>query len=475
MTRRITPKPHRIRSLSVVLSLVLPVIFFLEPIQAHASAPGYGPIPVGSQIVTSIAPSPLDGFWVQLDGDITTQPSGTIVTDGAPKYENFPKDGSIIAVPGTKGYWIVTPLGEIASRGPGVPVLCEGHLSNCSGFPSEPTNSEIIVGAAATPSGQGLWAVDRSGVVWTAGDAQHFGDVQNERVITGMAATLSGNGYYVVASDGGVFSFGDAVFYGSTGGNRPGGHNVTGIAVSVDNNSQINGYWLVADDGGILTFGGAPFFGSSGGNDGGSKVISMVSFPGVSPNTPPRQTEGYAWVHANGRVQVVYRPTIESTVVLQNVSSGNVMDVLGASKVAGTRLQQSVPDRGPSQMWRMAKPGTAHVTELINVNSGLCAETPGDNVYNQLVQAPCVRGVARQRWIVLTEPEGTVFLSVLHPDWALSVNAGHAGSGIVLWPYRGVPLPIFSWTLIPVPSAIIEEPDGGDPKNSMTAWSGPQK
>ncbi len=451
MTSQITPKLHRIRSLSVVLSLLLARILFLEPIQAHASAPGYGPLPVTTQVVTSIAPSPTGGFWVQLDGDITTSPSQTIVKDGAPQYENFPKDGSIIAVPGTNGYWIVTPSGEIASRGPGVPVLCEGRLSNCSDYPSEPTSQEIIVGAAATPSGQGLWAVDRSGTVWTAGDAQHFGDVPDENVVTGIAATLSGKGYYVVGSDGGVFSFGDAVFYGSTGGKRPGGHDLVGIAVSVNKDSQINGYWLVGDDGGIHTFGGAPFYGSSGGNNGGSKVISMVAFPGVSPNTPAQQTEGYAWVHANGRVQVVFRPPVESRVVLRNEYSGNVMDVLGASKEGGTRLQQSIPDGGPSQMWRMVKPGNANVVELINVNSGMCAETPGNNVYSQLVQAPCVRGAARQSWSVLTESGGTVFLSVLHPNWALSVNTGSAGSSILLSPYRGVSLPSFSWTLIPVP------------------------
>ncbi len=71
-------------------------------------------------------------------------------------------------------------------------------------------------------------------------------------------------GYYIVAADGGVLSFGDAKFYGSTGGNKPGGHNLTGIAISIDANRNINGYWLVADDTTVPTFGDAPFWGPPG-------------------------------------------------------------------------------------------------------------------------------------------------------------------------------------------------------------------
>jgi hypothetical protein len=237
--------------------------------------------------------------------------SGTYAKDGAPTYENFAGRGNIVAVPGTRGYFIVTPEGAIISRGSNVPVLCNGRLSNCSGFPSNPSSGQIIVGVAATPTGEGFWAVGRDGKLLTAGDARPYGDAQGQGVITGIAATLSGNGYYIVASDGGVFSFGDAVFYGSTGGKRPGGHNLTGIAVSVDAQSQINGYWLVGDDGGVHTFGAAPFWGSSGGNDGGSKVISIVSFPGPSDvrcDCPADETQGYAWVHANGQIEAVFRP-----------------------------------------------------------------------------------------------------------------------------------------------------------------------
>ncbi len=83
---------------------------------------------------------------------------------------------------------------------------------------------------------------------------------------------------------------------------------MTGLAVSINASGHINGYWLVADDGGVFTFGGAPFWGSTGGNDGGSRVISIVSFPWLIVPGPSPRTEGYAWVHANGSIGAAWRP-----------------------------------------------------------------------------------------------------------------------------------------------------------------------
>jgi hypothetical protein len=117
----------------------------------------------------------------------------------APPTTNYPHRGNIVAVPGTHGYWIVTADGKIISRGNGVPTLCEGELSKCSNFPSSPTGSQIIVGVASTPTGNGLWAVGRDGSLWTAGDAQPFGDEKDQprAVPTGIVGTPSGNGYYI--------------------------------------------------------------------------------------------------------------------------------------------------------------------------------------------------------------------------------------------------------------------------------------
>jgi hypothetical protein len=253
-------------------------------------------------VLTSIAAAPAGGFWVQVET------GGTVAVDGAPNFGSIDLGGSIAAIPGRNGYFIVSSGGRIFARGD-APQLCDGLLSDCSGFPKNAVASQSIVGAAATPSGNGLWALSRDRKVWTAGDARSHGDVQSDPSIpTGIAATPSGNGYYIVMKDGGVFSFGDALFYGSNGGKPPGGHPVTGIAQSIGDGGKVNGYWLVADDGGVFTYGSAPFWGSPGGRNGGSPVTSIVSFPAAAPNGPPHRTRGYAWVHQNGQVAVVHDP-----------------------------------------------------------------------------------------------------------------------------------------------------------------------
>lgn len=83
MTQQVRARASRIRSLSGLLSLLMPAIFWLGPSCAHASSPGYGALPVTSQVVTSIAKAPNSGFWVQTDGDVSVI-SETLAVDGAP-------------------------------------------------------------------------------------------------------------------------------------------------------------------------------------------------------------------------------------------------------------------------------------------------------------------------------------------------------------------------------------------------------
>jgi hypothetical protein len=272
----------------------------LSPVRADASFP----LLVSGQLLTSVAAAPGGGFWVQVDDRLGKYSGASFAKDGAPGFENVPSRGSVAAIPGRNGYWVVSDDGRIYNRGD-APMLCEDRLSNCSGFPTSPGNEKYIVGAAATPTGQGLWALGRDGKLWTAGDARPYGDVQNDSQIpTGIAATPSGKGYYIVLSDGGVYSFGDAVFHGSTGGKRPGGHDVTGMALSIGEDGKVNGYWLIAEDGAVYTFGQAPFWGNAGITDW--KVTSIVSFPAPVLNGPPQRTRGYAWVFDNGEVRAVY-------------------------------------------------------------------------------------------------------------------------------------------------------------------------
>lgn len=248
---------------------------------------------ISDQVLTSIAASPHGGYWTQLDriDPVFEGVSRTETHHGAIDLGTEDIRGSIASRP-QGGYWIVGFNGEIVARG-GAPEMCGGDLSTCSGFRKNLETTQIVA-AATTPSGNGFYAVGRDGAVWTAGDAVSHGDVMNDGAVpTGIATTIEG-GYYIVMHDGGVHAR-NATFYGSTGGNPPGGHEITGIAVSRDVLNRTDGYWLVATDGGVHPFGMAPFLGSTGGDNGGSRVLGI---------TATHDGQHYAWVHHGGKVQL---------------------------------------------------------------------------------------------------------------------------------------------------------------------------
>jgi hypothetical protein len=388
------------------LAFVAPVVFSLiTPGHARASQPNLPP----SGNFTSIAAAPFGGFWVQADDGFRT---GTYAIEGAPQFQSVAAVGSIVAVPATtpsaQGYWVVAPDGTIYNRGAATE-LCEGNLRNCTGF--RYNSGRYITAAAASPNGDGLWAVDSAGAVWTAGDVPALGDVTSEvHPPTAIVATPSGSGYYILISDGGVYSFGDAVFHGSTGGNRPGGHDLTGIALSYDRHGQVNGYWLVGSDGGILAFGDAPFLGSTGGGPGRGAVSNLVT---------RQDRRSYAWVHRDGRVEL--SRTIPTVMFGSAKSTNTVLSVLGHGAGAGTPLALAAPDGTTFELWDLL-PTTPNgdLVQLVNVNSGLCADTEGETPNAGLVIWPCKgsdQSWDNQRWKLVENVSGlTALQSVLHPD-----------------------------------------------------------
>jgi hypothetical protein len=65
---------------------------------------------------------------------------------------------------------------------------------------------------------------------------------------------------------------------------------------------------MVVEDGGVLTFGQAPFWASTGGNAG--RITNIVAFPNkLKADGRPVATEGYAWVHSDGRLEIVRGPS----------------------------------------------------------------------------------------------------------------------------------------------------------------------
>ncbi len=138
----------------------------------------------GNLHVTSVAQAPNGGFWIQVNDTVNT--GRTIVSGGAPVFESVNTPGTIVAVPGKNGYWVITKQGDIHVRGE-APPLCDGHLSKCSNYPSNPSTKEYVTGAAAAPDGGGFWALGREGQVWTVGTALPYGDAQGETAIVGTA------------------------------------------------------------------------------------------------------------------------------------------------------------------------------------------------------------------------------------------------------------------------------------------------
>jgi hypothetical protein len=213
--------------------------------------------PAGAQPSSNGGPG---GYWM-LGAD------GGVYTFGDARYFGSPSqnhtftcdvnnpdgcDYPVSMAPTGDGYEIITTQGHLYPYG-NAPTF--GH------FPAPNALPGPIVFLDSTGSGQGLWAIDSTGCVYTVGDAHFFGDMCGRHLnapIVYAWITPDEQGYWLLGGDGGVFTFGDAGFFGSTGGlklNAP----VAAITATPDG----RGYWLVARDGGVFAFGDAGFFGSA--------------------------------------------------------------------------------------------------------------------------------------------------------------------------------------------------------------------
>jgi hypothetical protein len=396
----------RLLILIAILSLIA-----AQPAQASKKTAGGDSL---SFDLTSAAAAPNGGFWVQLD-DRGGPLSGTYAIDGAPKFPSIPVGGNIAAIPGQEGYWVVSGSGQIFARG-SAPQLCGGQLSSCSGF--QPGN-RIITGAAANPDGQGLWAVDDHGNVWTAGTSQSYGDVSCSVACfiypSSIVATPSGAGYYIVKSDGSVLNFGDAVNYGSSNGERPGQtHDATGIALSMSRAGNVDGYWVVADCGIIKVYGHAAHLGDTGGcpNVVPIDVTSIAALP---------NGRSYVWLYANRRIE------FSRTVPTVTISSKyNALVIAAPFATSGSQLLMESPNGNLSQQWDLWPADNLGTTvQLVNLNGSgdLCADIPNNDINQTVIEFPCsTRGAFNQLWKIVPGIQGTSRIeSVSHPDHYLGM------------------------------------------------------
>jgi len=122
------------------------------------------------------------------------------------------------------------------------------------------------------PGADGYWILDRDGIVFNFGDAQHFGNA-TETLLEGehwtyIVPTSTGNGYWILGLAGTVEAMGDAVDFGGI----PSAHYDEFTYWDSAQNSRISwamapapddiGYWLIYADGRIVPFGDAFFYGS---------------------------------------------------------------------------------------------------------------------------------------------------------------------------------------------------------------------
>jgi ribosomal protein L24E len=180
-------------------------------VYSFGDARSYGSLPGGNVLegpVAGIAATPDGrGYWlVGADGHVYR--FGDARYDGEPDGHLAPYD-AIAARPA--GGYVVTAASDAAvyrftgdalwAYGPGTPL------------------SGMLVGTAATPSGNGTWQAGADGGVFTSGDATYYGSVPGDDLapsapVTGIAGSPDGHGYWLVGADGTVYNFGDAHFYG---------------------------------------------------------------------------------------------------------------------------------------------------------------------------------------------------------------------------------------------------------------------
>ncbi len=365
----------------------------------------------GSVWLTSAAQAPNGGIWVQVQTGVET--AKTEATGGAPVFESVTEAGTIVAVPGKNGYWVVTKRGAIHARGE-ARELCGGHLKYCSNFPLEPEDWEFVTFAASTPDGQGLWALGRRGQVWTAGTAKPFGDAIEgyDLTATAIVPTPTGNGYYILKNDGGVHARGDAVFFGSTGGSFK--RHFTGLALS--RTAAGRGQWLLDAESGRRRHDlwRCPLSWSTGGNT--ENVTSLF---------PLDQGTRYAWIKRNGEIMI--SGSHRRGAVTSNTSGTTRLWTLqGNLDYPGAEIHTLPAGAGRTDSWIFwpVKRSGVTVYQLRNERNGLCVELRGYDVSQGACQSS-VEGT-QQTQAFSIETSGSYFYLV-PPDWprlVLSVIPG---------------------------------------------------
>lgn len=169
--------------------------------------------------------------------------------------------------PQSDGYWITTIGGTIQNdfrSGVYASGRAELHTKTVAD-----SHTEDVIAMRSTPSGKGLYTMDRTGKILTYGDAVHRGQLYRPsdpplgQDVVAMALTPRGAGYWLLQTDGTVTAFGDALHLGNA---VPGGtiqNGAANFATDIESHLSTNGYWILTANGGIGAF-GVPSYGNVG-------------------------------------------------------------------------------------------------------------------------------------------------------------------------------------------------------------------
>jgi len=273
-------------------------------VSALAGATNYGSAHTSAPIVGGASVPGGGGYWlVASDGTVYTfgdaKSYGDTYTDGLTGFSGSkPLNAPIVGMavtPNGGGYWLVAADGGVFNFG-NAPFLGSTYTYGITGLTgSKPLNTPITA-IVSTPTGDGYWLIAKDGGVFDFGNAPFLGSTYTygltgltgkrplDAPVIGAIATPSGQGYYMVAADGGVFDFGDAHFEGSAydlgytglGGKNPLPAPVSSLMV----NPNGSGYYALCKNGTILAIGGAPSIPAI--NTPGSQLV------GIMPANPPK-------------------------------------------------------------------------------------------------------------------------------------------------------------------------------------------
>jgi len=283
-------------------------------VSALAGATNYGSAHTSAPIVGGASVPGGGGYWlVASDGTVYTfgdaKSYGDTYTDGLTGFSGSkPLNAPIVGMavtPNGGGYWLVASDGGVFDFG-NAPFLGSTYTYGITGLTgSKPLNAPITA-IVSTPTGNGYWLIAKDGGVFDFGNAPFLGSTYTygltglsgskplDAPVIGAIATPSGQGYYMVAADGGVFDFGDAHFEGSAydlgytglGGKNPLPAPVSSLMV----NPNGSGYYALCKNGTILAIGGAPSIPAI--KTPGTQLVGiMPATPPTEPSQPTTPTE----------------------------------------------------------------------------------------------------------------------------------------------------------------------------------------